>query len=68
VRDGERVLVRTVAGEAELDARVSPHVARGAVFVPFNQPGFAANTLLSGEAVTGVTLEAVAAAVAGEAP
>ena len=28
--------------------RVTEHVAEGAVFVPFNQPGFAANTLLSG--------------------
>jgi hypothetical protein len=29
------------------------------VFVPFNQPGFAANTLLSGAFTTSVELEAV---------
>ena len=36
--------MRTAAGEAELPVRVTEHVAEGAVFVPFNQPGFAANT------------------------
>jgi predicted molibdopterin-dependent oxidoreductase YjgC len=46
--DGGRALVRTVAGEAELPVRVTEHVAAGALFVPFNQPGLAANTLLSG--------------------
>jgi NADH-quinone oxidoreductase subunit G len=60
VRDGERVIVRTDAGEAEVAARVTDHVTPGAVFVPFNQPGLAANALLSGELVTGVSLEAVA--------
>ncbi|MEO8475616.1 MAG: NADH-quinone oxidoreductase subunit G [Actinomycetota bacterium] len=60
VLDGGRVIVRTDAGEAEVAARVTEHVAPGAVFVPFNQPGCAANSLLSGELVTGVTLEAVA--------
>ncbi len=60
VRDGERVIVRTESGEAEVDARVIEHVAPGAVFVPFNQPGLAANTLLSGELVTSVSLESVA--------
>jgi NADH-quinone oxidoreductase subunit G len=48
VIDGGRVAVRTAAGEAELPARVSQHVVEGAVFVPFNQPGFAANTILQG--------------------
>jgi len=48
VADGGRALVRTVAGEAELPVRVTEHVAAGALFVPFNQPGLAANTLLSG--------------------
>ena len=37
--------------------RVTPTVAKGAVFVPFNQPGFAANGLLDGDFVTTVTLE-----------
>jgi len=67
VADGGRVVVSTDAGRAELDARVTEHVAPGAVFVPCNQPGLAANTLLSGELVTGVTLEAVASAAPGDA-
>ena len=58
IADGGRVVVRTDAGEAEVDARVTEQVTPGAVFVPFNQPGLAANTLLSGDLVTGVTLEA----------
>ena len=47
--DGERALVRTEAGEAALPVRVTEHVAAGAAFVPFNQPGLAANALLSGQ-------------------
>jgi len=62
VGDGGGVVVRTEAGEATVAARVTEHVAPGAVFVPFNQPGLAANTLLSGELVTDVTLDAVASA------
>ena len=61
IRDGGRAIVRTSAGEAELPVRVTEHVARGAVFVPFNQPGLAANTLLSGTFSTTTFLEAVAA-------
>jgi predicted molibdopterin-dependent oxidoreductase YjgC len=61
VVDGGPVIVRTDAGEAEVTARVTEHVAPGVVFVPFYQPGLAANALLSGELVTGVTLEAVVA-------
>ncbi len=59
VADGASVIVRTDVGEATLPARVSGHVARGAVFVPFNQPGFAANTLLSGRMTAPVELAAV---------
>ena len=59
VTDGADVRVRTDVGEAVLPARVTDRVAPGAVFVPFNQPGFAANTLLSGSFTTGVSLEAV---------
>jgi len=44
--------VRTDAGAAELPARVTEHIAAGAAFVPFNQPGLAANTLFSGRMVT----------------
>ncbi len=57
---GGRATVRTEAGEAELPVRVSPHIAQGSAFVPFNQPGFAANTLLSGSFTTTTSLESVA--------
>ncbi|HEX6130388.1 MAG TPA: NADH-quinone oxidoreductase subunit G [Actinomycetota bacterium] len=60
--DGGRAIVRTAAGEAELPVRISDGVARGAAFVPFNQPGCRANALLSGSFVTSATLEAVPAA------
>jgi len=58
--DGGRAVVRTDAGEAELPVRVTAHIAQGAAFVPYNQPGFAANTLLSGSFTTVATLEPVA--------
>jgi NADH-quinone oxidoreductase subunit G len=63
VTDGERARVRTAAGEAELTARVTDHVVEGAVFVPFNQPGFAANTILTGSFTVLAAVEAVEAAV-----
>jgi predicted molibdopterin-dependent oxidoreductase YjgC len=56
--EGADVLVRTAAGEATLPARVTEHVAKGSVFVPFNQLGFRANRLLDGDFVTSVTVEA----------
>ena len=56
--DGARARVKTEGGEAVLPVRVTPHIAEGAVFVPYNQPGLAANTLLSGSFVTEATLEA----------
>ena len=46
--DGLGVRLRTAAGEAVVPLRVTEHIAPGTVFVPFNQPGLAANTLLSG--------------------
>jgi NADH-quinone oxidoreductase subunit G len=61
VADGGRIRVRTAAGEAELDVRVTADVAAGSVFVPFNQPGFAANVVLAGGFVEPVTVEAVLA-------
>jgi predicted molibdopterin-dependent oxidoreductase YjgC len=64
--DGGRAVVRTSAGEAELPVRVTPHVAQGSVFVPFNQPGFAANALLSGTFTTAATVEPLATANDGE--
>ena len=76
VTDGGRVTVRTVAGEAALPVRVTDHVAQGAVFVPFNQPGFAANTILAGSfsiaaivepvEMAGGALEPAEAAAGGE--
>ena len=59
VIDGERARVRTAAGEAELPARVTDHVAEGTVFVPFNQPGFAANTILAGSFSIAATIEPI---------
>ena len=40
VADGDDLVLKTAAGEATLPARVTEHVAKGSVFVPFNQPGF----------------------------
>ena len=55
--DGDRATVRTDAGEAILPVRVTSGIAKGAVFVPFNQPGLAANALLSGAFSASVTVE-----------
>jgi hypothetical protein len=38
---------------------VTPHVAPGTIFVPFNQPGLPANTLLSGRFTAAVEVTAV---------
>jgi hypothetical protein len=38
---------------------VTEHIALGTVFVPFNQPGLAANTLLTGAFSTPVEVEPV---------
>ena len=64
--DGADVLLKTAAGEATLPARVTENVAKGSVFVPFNQAGFQANRLLDGEFVTSVTVEPVAELVDAE--
>jgi NADH-quinone oxidoreductase subunit G len=53
---GSSAVVRTDAGEASLPLRVTEGIAPGTAFVPFNQPGFAANTLLSGSFTTTATL------------
>jgi anaerobic selenocysteine-containing dehydrogenase len=72
VTDGGRVRVTTAAGSVELPARVTAGVAPGAVFVPFNQPGLAANTLLAGGFVEPASVEpageaeAATVAVVGE--
>ena len=57
ISHGDTVKVRTSAGVASLPAFVTDGIARGVVFVPFNQSGFAANALLSGTFVTAATLE-----------
>jgi NADH-quinone oxidoreductase subunit G len=57
--DGEQAHLRTDAGEAVLPVRVTPHIAAGSVFVPFNNPGLRANTLLSGAFTTSVSIEPV---------
>jgi NADH-quinone oxidoreductase subunit G len=57
IADGATVRVRTSAGNADLPARVTEHLAPGCVFVPWNQPGLAANTLLSGSMTTPVAVE-----------
>jgi predicted molibdopterin-dependent oxidoreductase YjgC len=54
--DGARAVIATEAGEAVLPVRVTERVVGGAVFVPFNQPGLAANTLLSGAFTAPATL------------
>jgi NADH-quinone oxidoreductase subunit G len=57
VVDGADVRLTTAAGEATLPARLTEHVAEGAVFVPFNQAGFAANTLLQGHFSIAATIQ-----------
>jgi NADH-quinone oxidoreductase subunit G len=63
VTDGEPATIRTGVGEATLPVRVTPHIAAGTAFIPFNQPGFAANTILPGRLVTTATVEPVEAKV-----
>jgi NADH-quinone oxidoreductase subunit G len=61
---GAEAIVRTEAGAATLPVRLTEHVAKGSAFVPFNQRGFAANTLLSGSFTTSASLEPAADAAA----
>jgi NADH-quinone oxidoreductase subunit G len=63
LQDGDRIRLRTDTGEAELPVRVTPDVAAGAIFLPFNQPGLAAGSVLSGGFVGPVVVEAAAASV-----
>jgi NADH-quinone oxidoreductase subunit G len=57
--DGASAVVTTDAGEAELPVRVTDGIAAGSAFVPFNQPGFRTNTLLSGQMVARARLTPV---------
>jgi predicted molibdopterin-dependent oxidoreductase YjgC len=66
VADGADVVLKTATGEVTLRARVTEHVAKGSVFVPFNQAGFQANQLLDGDFVTSITVEPVAELVDAE--
>ncbi|MCD6022939.1 MAG: NADH-quinone oxidoreductase subunit [Actinomycetia bacterium] len=59
VADGSDVRVTTAAGEATLPARVTEHVSEGSLFVPFDQAGFAANTLLQGRFSIAATIDPV---------
>lgn len=68
VADGDRIRVRTDAGEAELPVRVTPDIAAGAVFVPFNQPGLAANALLGGGFVQPASVDAAEAPASADEP
>ena len=63
VSDGQAVRLKTAAGQAQLPARVTDGIAQGCAFVPWNQPGLAANTLLSGSLTTAAIIEPVAAEV-----
>ena len=47
VADGDDVVLVSGATQARLPVVISD-IARGAVFVPYDQPGLAANTLMSG--------------------
>lgn len=55
--DGATARIRTEVGEAELPVRLTDGIIQGAVFVPYNQPGFAANTVLSGALITSASVE-----------
>jgi len=57
--DRATAIVRTSAGEVMLPVRVTEHIAKGTAFVPFNQPGFAANTILAGSFTIAATVDAV---------
>jgi predicted molibdopterin-dependent oxidoreductase YjgC len=59
IADGSEALVKTDAGEARLPVRITSGIAKGTVFVPYNNPGLRANTLLSGFFVTPVSIEPV---------
>jgi NADH-quinone oxidoreductase subunit G len=55
--DGIPAVVRTEAGEAELPVRLTDGVVPGAAFVPWNQRGFRASALFSGQATSPATVE-----------
>ena len=68
VVDGGRAVVESGAGRAELPVRVTEHVAPGCLFVPFNQPGLAANALLAGSFSIAATISAAEDDAHGDEP
>ncbi|MGA9162211.1 MAG: NADH-quinone oxidoreductase subunit G [Actinomycetota bacterium] len=60
--DGAQAMVRTDAGEAELPVRVTEHLAKGALFVPFNQPRLETSRLLAGSFTASAAIAVVAQA------
>src|SRR5207302_9584280 len=52
IADGEPAQLRTDAGQAILPVRVSDGIAPGSCFVPFNNPGLQADTVVSGRFIT----------------
>jgi NADH-quinone oxidoreductase subunit G len=63
ITDGQPIRIRSAAGEATLPARVTDGIAPGCVFIPWNQPGFAANGILAGSTIAPVKVEPAAAEV-----
>ncbi|MGH2554544.1 MAG: NADH-quinone oxidoreductase subunit G [Actinomycetota bacterium] len=55
--EGVTARIQTEVGQAELPVRLTDGIAEGAIFVPYNQPGFAANTILSGGLITSASVE-----------
>jgi NADH-quinone oxidoreductase subunit G len=55
--EGEPATVSTEAGRVVVPVRVTSHIAPGSAFVPFNQAGLPANTLLSGSFTTPASIE-----------
>jgi anaerobic selenocysteine-containing dehydrogenase len=60
LEDGGRARIRTEAGEAELEVRVSEGIVAGAAFVPWNQPGLRASTLFRDRPRAKASVETVA--------
>ena len=63
VTDGAPATLTTEAGSATVPARVTDGIAPGCAFVPWNNPGLAANTLLSGARTASVSLTKAAVEV-----
>jgi NADH-quinone oxidoreductase subunit G len=60
LEDGSRARIRTEAGEAELEVRISEGIVTGAAFVPWNQPGLRASILFRDRPRAKASVESVA--------